>query len=209
MLENKHFCRKLLTLVAVAFALMALMALSACSSTSPTTSLTTTTSTTTNPLTTIPTPTATEQADDIVVTPGGWAYRANVTQQGQTNPFQAIQVTDTVLTSGTGGVHVMYRADIVTKANEVRNNIIQVSLVNPPTGAIPIVPLSVNLTLIGVPAGMTVTVGDQGYSPFSTQRVLTIKTDPAITLGDYMFSISVQAGGQDYGSVSCTIHVQQ
>ncbi|HEX7474364.1 MAG TPA: hypothetical protein VF318_00220 [Dehalococcoidales bacterium] len=205
--ENKYLYQKLLTLIVAAFALVSLVALSACSSTSSTTSPTTTTSTSTSPPTT--NPTQTQQADDIVTTPGGWAYRANVTQQGQNNPFQAIQVTDTVLTSGTGGVHVMYRSDIVTKANEVRNNIIQVSLLNLPTGAIPIVPLSVNLSLVGVPAGMTVTVGDQGYSPFSTQRVLTIKTASTITLGDYMFSISVQAGGRDYGSVSCTVHVQQ
>jgi ABC-type glycerol-3-phosphate transport system substrate-binding protein len=107
MLEKQHFRQKLLTLTAAALALVSLVVLSACSSPNPTTSQTTTSPTTTNPLTTTTTPTLTEQADDIVTTPDGWDYRANVTQQGQTNPFQSVQITDTVLTNSTNALFVI------------------------------------------------------------------------------------------------------
>ena len=35
------------------------------------------------------TSTSTQQADDVLPTPGGYAYRGNINQQGQTNPFSA------------------------------------------------------------------------------------------------------------------------
>jgi hypothetical protein len=50
-----------------------------------------------------------EASDDIMPTPGGGTYRANVHQQGVDNPWPSIESTDVVLDSGSDTLNVSYR----------------------------------------------------------------------------------------------------
>jgi hypothetical protein len=50
-----------------------------------------------------------EQPDDVIATPGGLAYRANITQQGVPNKWPPIQTVDVTLTSGSDSMQLDYR----------------------------------------------------------------------------------------------------
>ena len=64
--------------------------------------------------------------DDIVNTPGAATYRANVHEQGVPDRWPAIATVETRLAAGSGAVFVRYRAEITTKAGDIRNNILTI-----------------------------------------------------------------------------------
>ncbi len=57
------------------------------------------------PLNTGTTPITTQSPDDIVITPGGTAYRANVQQAGMANPWPPIQTVEVQLGSGSDSLN--------------------------------------------------------------------------------------------------------
>jgi hypothetical protein len=67
-----------------------------------------------------------EAPDDIVFTPGGSAYRANVHQQGVTDKWPSIDTVETRLVSGSDAIFVRYFSNVTTKSGEIRNNLLYV-----------------------------------------------------------------------------------
>ena len=71
-----------------------------------------------------------EIADDVIPTPGGIAYRANVHQAGEENPWPSIESTTVQLHSGKSEIILGYRNEIVTQAGETRNNIFTIKKID-------------------------------------------------------------------------------
>jgi hypothetical protein len=143
-----------------------------------------------------------EAPDDIVFTPGGTAYRANVHQVGEENPWPPVEITMVVLVNGSSEISVWYRDYIETAAGEVRNNILEVW-----RSEQPLLDSSLNLYSIDVPAGIELTdVGGSAF-PGVIATVLVIEVSPDVEPGQYAFEIGLEIDGDDYGTVPCTIEV--
>jgi len=138
-----------------------------------------------------------ERPDDIMPTPGGPQYRANVHQEGVENPWPPIQTKEEVLGDN---VYVTYRAYIETKARESRNNILRV--VTPGRDI-----RSLNLYASNIPTGIEVKHGIQWHGPRTIAQVLVIEISQDVELGQYTFEIGMEIDGKDYGTVPCTIKV--
>jgi hypothetical protein len=189
--------KSIITLFTVC-AVASILFVAGCSSTATTSMIAST-------LTATSTSTSTQQGDDIMITPGGYAYRANINQQGQTNPFTPIQTADIVLSGG----HVTYRADIQTVPGTIRNNIVDVYGVLSSQSTQSTLQLAVTLSVNSFPAGsgITVNIGDQGSRPGNTETVLNIVISPQTAAGDYQFNIGIVVDGLNWGTVPCTLHV--
>jgi hypothetical protein len=143
-----------------------------------------------------------EAPDDIVPTPGGGTYRANVHQQGVENPWPPIESTDVVLGSGSDALNVSYRDYIKTEAGETRNNIIRIrkesGLFNK----------TLALYSVDVPAGLSLTDGGRGVGlPGTLGAVLVIDISPDVAPGEYTFEVGMEIDGKDYGTIPCIIEV--
>ena len=159
-----------------------------------------TTSTGTSPIPTVSTIVG-QAADDIIFTPGGPAYRANVHEAGPNNPWPEVQ-TVIVQLSGNDAISLRYRENIETKAGETRNNILGLSGVNIfEKQGTPVVFVPLNLS-----AGIAAIEEQTTIGPM-TAAVMQIGIPPLITAGDYTFNIHVEIDGKDYGQVPCTITV--
>jgi hypothetical protein len=142
-----------------------------------------------------------EQADDVVNTPGGPAYRANVHQQGVKDFWPPVEINEVTLGEN---VTVSYRAVINSVAGVARNNIISVRQ----TGRMG----TSNLTLAfsNVPADIKVSQGASGGGlPGTSFQVLTIQLSETILPGNYTFYIDINLNGKDYGKIPCTIGAGQ
>ena len=145
-----------------------------------------------------------EAADDIVITPGGGAYRANVHHQGEENPWPSIESTRAVLGSGADSLRISYRDYIETGAGETRNNIIHVGKEGGLHGS------NLALYAVAVPAGIELTDGGRGIGlPGATGAVLVIEISPDVAPGRYSFEIGLEIDGKDYGTVPCTVEVRE
>jgi hypothetical protein len=142
-----------------------------------------------------------QSADDIVITPGGYAYRGNIQQQGVTNPFPPVQTVDVVLNTAEN-IILTYRANIQTKAGETRNNILGLS----GTGIQSKMGQTVTFTPMNLPSGITSNPAQTNISP-RTSTYTAIKISSQIKPGKYTFEISVTINGIDYGKVPCEIDV--
>jgi hypothetical protein len=157
---------------------------------------------TTLPIERLPLATGEEAPDDIVPTPGGLAYRANVHHQGVENPWPPIESTEVVLGSGSDALNISYRDYIETEAGETRNNIIHVWK----EGGL--FDSRLRLYSVAVPDGMGLTDGGRGVAlPGATGAVLVIEVDPDVAPGQYAFEIGIELDGKDYGTIPCTIEV--
>lgn len=138
-----------------------------------------------------------ERPDDIVPTPGGPQYRANVHQEGVENPWPPIQTEEGVLADT---VHVTYRANIETKVGEARNNIVYVRIPGKDIR-------SINLEAINTPAGIEVKRGIKWHDPRTIAQVLVIEISQDVEPGQYTFEIGVEIDAKDYGTIPCIIEV--
>ncbi len=137
--------------------------------------------------------------DDVVITPGGPAYRANVQQQGIGNLWSPIVTSEVGLGDN---VTVSYRASLVTSAGETRKNIIAVRK----AGVLDYRPLT--LSISNVPASLKVTQGEKGGGlPGTSYQVLIIEIPYQVTPGQYPFDININFDGKDYGKIPCTVKV--
>jgi hypothetical protein len=147
--------------------------------------------------------------DDVMATPGGVAYRANVHQQGIENPWPPIESETVQLERGSSTIRVQYRKSIETAAGETRNNIIYVAGYNPSHD------LSLNGTLnlyiVNLPSGLVVSQIGEGSlgMPGMLASILTLDVSPGVADGEYNFEIGVEIDGQDYGTVPCILTVRQ
>lgn len=158
-----------------------------------------------------PSASAAEEADDILFTPGGFAYRANVQQTGVTNPWPPVQEVQATLGSGNDILQVTYRNNIETQAGQTRNNIFTSVLPNVTGNDIMSNTLNVTLMGISLPAAITVAKDDgdwhDGDPGRRAESVLKINISSQVTPGDYNFEIEVAINGKDYGQVPCTVKV--
>jgi hypothetical protein len=157
------------------------------------------------PITTGPLPTHTAQtADDIIATPGGGAYRANVYEESVENPWPLVQVGMATWTKGNETISVFYRSDIEAKAGEAYTDIITVSGV----GMFDREKNKLVLYADTVPKGITVTDAAQPMGTLGTLgTVLVITASPDIAAGTYTVKIGIELDGKDYGSVPCLVTV--
>ena len=140
-----------------------------------------------------------EAADDLVVTPAGMEYRADVHEAGVTNPWSEVQTTSVNLSDN---VSVGYRSYIEAQAGETRNNIVFVWV----GSDIPHFP-NVELTTNNITAGIEINQSSGGGFPGNTEVVLAINIPKSIKPGNYTFDIGLVVDGKDYGQLPCTINV--
>lgn len=146
----------------------------------------------------LPQPIETEAPDDIVHTPGGDAYRANVHQMGVPDKWPSIQ--SVYVTPGDINIH--YRSSIETKAGEIRNNIISVY-----NNEGQFIDNDLSLYSVAVPDGISLTDIGGGGRPGMLLTVLAIEISLGVTSGQYSFQIGIQIDGEDYGTIPCTVQV--
>ena len=148
-------------------------------------------------------PSTGQQPDDIVPTPGGITYRANVYEQGKTNPWPPIQSNTVVLGDN---VTITYRAYIETKAGESRNNIIFMRIPD----RYDFDTRNLNLSASNIPAGISVKEGEGGGGlPGVMAKVLVIEISQDVGPGEYTLEINMKFEGKDYGQIPCTVKVVQ
>jgi hypothetical protein len=154
------------------------------------------------PVGVLPSPTDAEAPDDIVFTPGGAAYRANVHQGGVENPWSPIPIFSANLTKGSETITVYYRPTIDTRAGELHTDIVIVvresAFLNGEKLA---------LYAVDVPEGINITRGGGAGLPGSLGVVLVVITEPDVAAGQYTFQIGIEIDGKDYGTIPCTVKV--
>jgi hypothetical protein len=138
-----------------------------------------------------------ERPDDIVSTPGGPQYRANVHQAGIENPWPPVETEEVSLDED---VTCVYRAYIESEAGETRNNIVHVRT---PGRDI----TDANLPISGAPPGIEVKQGMEWNGPRSIAQVLVMEISSDVPLGQYVLGIGIEINGRNYGTVPCTIEV--
>ena len=142
-----------------------------------------------------------EAPDDIMPIPGGPAYRANVHEVGKENPWPEIETTEVVLVNDSKEINVRYRDYIETKAGEVRNNIFYIRRHDGFWDS------NLNLYSVDVPTGIEIFNSVGGGLTGTIATVLVIEVSPDVEMGQYIFEISLEIDGEDYGTVPCTIRV--
>jgi hypothetical protein len=146
-----------------------------------------------------------EAPDDIVHTPGADTYRANVNEQGVPDRWPEVETVETRLTSGPEAIFVRYRADVVTKTGETRNNLLNVRKED---GRFENADLEViKLFTIGAPKSVWFEQRPAGGLPGTIAAVLVIEIPANIESGQYSFLIGFEFEGKDYGTLPCTIEV--
>ncbi len=145
-----------------------------------------------------------EAPDDIVFTPGGSAYRANVHEQGVPDKWPEVETVEKELSANTTAIFVRYREIITTKAGEVRNNLFDLRPAVPGTGR----PLhTVLLYTVAAPPGMSFYL-DNASGLAGPATVLVIDVPSTVARGRYTFAIIVVVDGViNYGSLGCTVDV--
>ena len=141
-----------------------------------------------------------EAPDDIVITPTGMQYRANVHEAGVTNFWPAVQTTAVNLSEN---ISVEYRSYIETQAGETSHNIIFVRATPVASNQFP----EVGLTTNNMTAGIEINQSSGGDFPGNTEQVLTINIISDVEPGEYTFDIGLVIDGEDYGQLPCTINV--
>ncbi len=143
-----------------------------------------------------------EAPDDIVPTPGGGTYRANVHQQGVENPWPPIESVDVILGSGTDALNISYRDYIETEAGQIRNNIIRIVKEDG------LFDSELTLYSTDISAGLELADGGRGVGlPGTLGAILVIEIAPDVSPGEYPLEIGLVINGKDYGTIPCTIEV--
>jgi hypothetical protein len=141
-----------------------------------------------------------ERPDDIIQTPGGLAYRANVHQEGVENPWPPIDSQEVILADNVYSPQIVYRDYIETESGASRNNIIYVN-----AGGREINKLELYTT--DVPTGIEVKRGMLWQGPGNMAQVLVIEIAQDVRPAEYTFKIGVKIDGTDCGAVPCMINV--
>ena len=200
-MKNRRFA-----VIAVA-ALLLVAPLAGCGGTTTTPSPTVTTSTITTsqvvtgtfiPSVTPPATSAVQYPDDLVVTPGGYAYRGNVHQQGEVNPWPEVATVQATLPIGTA----QYRADITTNAGQTRNDLVTVSSGTFQSGG-----HTLDIYAGGVPAGITLEQSEGAALAGQAGKWVRIVIAANAAPGDYSFSFAVLVDGVFSGALPVTVHV--
>ena len=145
----------------------------------------------------LPSSIVTEAPDDIVFTPGGYAYRANVHQEGEPDKWPSIKTIQITLDD----INIDYRDSIESKAGEIRNNILFIWR----EGGFQDNELEVYTR--DLPDKFEISQIFGGGRPGILLRTLAIEIPPDVTPGQYTFQIGIEIDGKDYGTIPCTVDV--
>jgi hypothetical protein len=145
-------------------------------------------------------PTREATYDDIMPTPGGPAYRANVIQAGEASPLQPVSVTSVVLGTDSSAPTLTYRNSINSKPGQIRFNILSVRYPN-------VMAVTANFRLVSAPASMQVSNVMDWHGPFTQATILMMSIPDSIKDGSYTMEIAVTVNGKDYQNVSSVINV--
>jgi hypothetical protein len=150
----------------------------------------------------------TQQPDDIVITPGGLAYRANVHEQGIPDQWPTIQTTEIVLGTKPDTARIRYRNNIETRAGQTRNSILTITLPNENALQSGISAKAVSVNLENPPAGFTLASGQEWHGPGGTsEAVVMIATSSEVKAGQYDIRLAFNINDKDYGYLPCVIKV--
>ncbi len=148
-----------------------------------------------------------EAPDDVIASPAGFAYRANVTEIGVENPWPPVETVEVKLGSGSSTVYLRYRNHIVTKAGEIRNNIFYVrktgSFFEGDTQS------TMKLYYLGILPGLRLYQQDAGGSPGTVATVLVVEIPNDIEAGQYSLKIALEILGFGYNNIPCIVEVIQ
>ena len=196
---------------------VSLLAITACTANTPTittfqtTSPPSTSPPTTNPPPTTPLPTGKGNPDDLIGTPGGWAYRANVIQQGLVISWSPVQTVDAAIGTSANPVTVNYRSQLETQAGQTRNIIFTVVLPNVSPSQ-PGNPIEAAISSNNLPAGISI-VQDSGPGwhdgdpPLRVEEIVHVQIGGIVKPGNYTFSFIVSVAGVQQGMLPCTVRV--
>ena len=145
-------------------------------------------------------PTREAAYDDIIPTPGGPAYRANVIEAGEVSPWQPVSATSVVLGTDSSAPTLNYRNNIETKPGQIRFNILSVHYPN-------VMAVTAKFRLVSAPAGIQVSNVMDWHGPFTQATILMISIPESVKDGSYKMAIAVTVNGKDYQNVSCAINV--
>jgi hypothetical protein len=153
---------------------------------------------------------AEEIYDDVIATPGGLAYRANVHHIGEENPWPYVNTVRVEFNS----VWLRYRGRIETEAGETRSNIFIMgreggfwgngSTLKRWAGRSPI---WLELSAVSIPQGIELSQMKSGGMPGTLETVLIIEIAPEVAPGQYHLEVGLEVRGCHYGPVPCIIEV--
>lgn len=145
-----------------------------------------------------------EQPDNVVSTPGGLAYRANLHDGINENPWPPIDFTAGIMGEGDDTLTARFRAGMETAAGETRNQIIIITAERENA----LSDSELELYTIDLPGGITLTdCGHDIYLPGTLSALVTIATSSGIAPGTYTVNIGIKVDGKDYGMLPCTVTV--
>ena len=144
----------------------------------------------------------TEAYDDIIPTPGGWAYRGNVHQEGVPDKWPTVQTIVKNLFTVKGNISLYFRDWIVTKAGEERNEIFIVLNISQSS-----VNNTIELSAVHLPDGITLGNYDTAFLPGLAEASFAIYIAPEVTPGGYNIYINVTFNDIDYDTVICHVIV--
>ncbi len=147
-----------------------------------------------------------EQADDVVASPGGLAYRANVHPQEMAGSWPLVQTSTMNLGTPPDLVQITYRDEIETKAGETRHNIFTIVAANAVNGntAAPQVAISAFM----VPELMTALATDNWSGPSGWSEIaFSISVSPNAKPGVYSIAYEARIDGRVPYLLPCAITV--
>ncbi|MBN1369712.1 MAG: hypothetical protein JW954_05705 [Dehalococcoidaceae bacterium] len=144
----------------------------------------------------------TQAADDIVPTPGGYAYRGNIHQLGEEDIWPSIDTVE-VAVGDNDSAKARYRNIITTKAGQTRNNILSIT-------AQQFTIDELTLGVINMPKDANISVEEitRWHGPLGVvSPVLLVIIEEDVKPGTYTFDIGIAINGKDYKFIPCTIEV--
>lgn len=144
-----------------------------------------------------------ESPDDIVNTPAGQTYRANVHQEGIPDRWPSIETAEVPIGSGSEEIYVTYRRDITTNSGETRNNIISVRWPNTHLKDID----SLDLYCAEIPPSLTLAQESASGLIGTVEKILTIGISKDLKPGRYTLNVGLIINDKNYGTIPCNIDV--
>ena len=158
------------------------------------------------PTGTLPQASNPEQPDDIVSTPGGLAFRANLHDGVNENPWPPIPFTAGIMGEGDDTLQARFRASMETAVGETRNQIIIITAERENA----LFDSELELYTVDLPEGITLTdCGHDIYLPGTLSALVRIAASSGIVPGTYTVKIGIKVDGKDYGQLPCTVTVTE
>jgi hypothetical protein len=142
----------------------------------------------------------TQRPDDIVSTPGGPAYRANVITPGKKNPWPPITVETAKLTDN---ISIEYRSVIDMPPGTTTNDLIYLYV-----GSAGQTTDNFTLSFVGITPRINIQEKASGLArPGALYKELQVANLAIPGFDSSTFRIKVEYKGRELGKVSCTVNI--